>query len=91
MQLCDHMPSPMGESTVECGSPSSMLTVSFTIGDKVFDLYPEEYILKVDEGPQAQCISGFTAVDVPPPHVFMGRYHTVFDFGKERVGFTEEA
>ncbi|TYJ17460.1 hypothetical protein E1A91_A09G053800v1 [Gossypium mustelinum] len=35
------MPSPMGESTVECGSLSSMLTVSFTIGDKVFDLYPK--------------------------------------------------
>ncbi|XP_040967440.1 aspartic proteinase isoform X6 [Gossypium hirsutum] len=67
MQLCNHMPSPMGESAVECGSLSSMPTVSFTIGDKVFDLYPEEYIFKVGEGPQAQCISGFTALDVPPP------------------------
>lgn len=27
----------------------------------------EQYILKVGEGPAAQCISGFTALDVPPP------------------------
>ncbi|VFQ88939.1 unnamed protein product [Cuscuta campestris] len=98
-ELCERLPSPMGESGVDCGKLSSMPTISFSIGGKVFDLSAEEYILKLGEGSAAQCISGFTALDVPPPRgplwilgdVFMGRYHTVFDYGKARVGFAEAA
>ncbi|KHN03082.1 Aspartic proteinase [Glycine soja] len=41
-QLCDKMPSPMGESAVDCGNISSLPVVSFTIGGRTFDLSPEE-------------------------------------------------
>nr|KJB67250.1 hypothetical protein B456_010G182400 [Gossypium raimondii] len=43
-QLCDRVPNPMGESTVDCGSLSSMPTISFTIGGKAFELTPEEVL-----------------------------------------------
>ncbi|CAN1222700.1 Aspartic proteinase A1 [Linum grandiflorum] len=98
-RIINYIDEALGESAVECGSISSMPTVSFTIGGKKFDLLPEEYILKVGEGSGAQCISGFTALDIPPPRgplwilgdIFMGRYHTVFDYGNMQVGFAEAA
>ncbi|KAI9108751.1 hypothetical protein K1719_020056 [Acacia pycnantha] len=44
-----------------------MPNVSFTIGGKIFELTPKPYVLKVGEGDIAQCVSGFIAMDVPPP------------------------
>ncbi|KAK3025029.1 hypothetical protein RJ639_043307 [Escallonia herrerae] len=98
-QLCGDIPSPMGESVIDCDSISSMPNVTFTIGSKAFNLTPEQYILKTGEGVAAVCLSGFIALDVPPPRgplwilgdVFMGVYHTVFDYGNLQLGFAEAA
>jgi hypothetical protein len=117
LQLCERLPSPMGESSVDCSSLNSMPDITFTIGGKQSALKPDQvwfllsysllyshfvnphinprslatmhffpkyclvmvseictflslviqYILKVGEGSAAQCISGFTAMDIPPP------------------------
>ncbi|KAL0848460.1 hypothetical protein Bca101_021707 [Brassica carinata] len=40
--LCERLPSPMGESAVDCAQLSIMPTVSLTTGGKVFDLAQEE-------------------------------------------------
>lgn len=111
-------------------SPIRIKEVLFVVLTSVNFECCHQYVLKVGEGAQAQCISGFIALDVPPPRgplwysllqfmhlfnqfpifccltltvlillykcrilgdVFMGRYHTVFDYGNLRVGFAEAA
>ena len=47
-QLCERLPSPMWESAIECSQISGMPDVSFTIGNKIFTLTPEEVCNKLE-------------------------------------------
>ncbi|PWZ09457.1 Aspartic proteinase [Zea mays] len=66
-QFCERLPSPNGESTVDCHQISKMPNLAFTIANKTFTLTPEQYIVKLEQAGQTICINGFMAFDVPPP------------------------
>jgi len=94
-EICKLIPSPDGESTVDCATIPTLPNITITLGGKAFSLTPQEYILQLSSLGQVVCVSGFISIDVPAPYgplwilgdVFLGPYYTVFDYGKKQVGF----
>jgi len=82
---------------LDCNATTKLPNIQVVINKVSFDLAPKDYIVRVSEAGSEVCLSGFLGVDFPPPvnnlfilgDVFISTYYTVFDFGKESVGFAK--
>ncbi|EIW76137.1 Asp-domain-containing protein [Coniophora puteana RWD-64-598 SS2] len=82
-----------GQYTIDCSKVPSLPDFTFYFGGKPYPLKGSDYILEVS----GTCISSFTGMDINLPggalwivgDVFLRRYYTVYDLGKDAVGFAK--
>lgn len=93
-KLCDKLPSPMGESTVDCSKVPTLPNLDLEISGKTFTLTPEDYILNESQGNSSICLIGIIGLDLPNNEqlfiwgdVFLQKYYTLFDVGNKALGF----
>ncbi|KAJ8596008.1 Asp-domain-containing protein [Rhizopogon salebrosus TDB-379] len=84
-----------GQYQVDCAKVPSLPELTFYFGGKPYALKGSDYVLDV----QGTCISSFTGMDINLPggslwiigDVFLRRYYTVYDLGRDAVGFAKAA
>ncbi|KAI0081774.1 endopeptidase [Panus rudis PR-1116 ss-1] len=83
-----------GQYTVDCDKVPSLPDLTFFFDGKPYPIKGTDYILNV----QGTCISAFTGLDINLPDggsiwiigdVFLRRYYTVYDLGRDAVGFAK--
>ncbi|KAI0677622.1 aspartic peptidase A1 [Trametes maxima] len=81
-----------GQYTVDCTKVPELPDLTFTFGGKPYVLKGTDYVLEV----QGTCMSSFTGIDINLPgggslwiigDVFLRKYYTVYDLGRDAVGF----
>ncbi|KAG0002222.1 Vacuolar protease A [Entomortierella chlamydospora] len=80
-----------GQYVIECSTVPTLPDFSFFFGDNEYTLKGEDYVLNAG----GTCVSGFMGMDFPESmgdlwivgDVFLRKYYSVYDLGKNRVGF----
>nr|CAX72306.1 cathepsin D (lysosomal aspartyl protease) [Schistosoma japonicum]CAX72314.1 cathepsin D (lysosomal aspartyl protease) [Schistosoma japonicum] len=86
---------PGGIYTVSCDVINNLPSIDFVINGKHMTLEPTDYIMKVSKLGSEICLTGFIGMDLPRKKlwilgdVFIGKFYTIFDMGKNRVGFAK--
>nr|XP_051687444.1 napsin-A [Oryctolagus cuniculus] len=83
-----------GEYLFQCSQIPTLPPVSLLLGGVWFNLTAQDYVIQIARGGVRFCLSGFQALDVPPPagplwilgDVFLGTYVAVFDRGHASAG-----
>jgi saccharopepsin len=83
-----------GQYVIDCSKIPGLPDFSLQFNGKSFNLTGNEYILQAG---QNQCISGFMGLDIPEPlgpiwiigDIFLRKFYTIYDLGKNRVGFAD--
>jgi saccharopepsin len=79
-----------GQYTVDCSKVPDLPDLSFYFNGRAYPLKGSDYVLEV----QGTCISSFTGRNLPGGlwiigDVFLRRYYTVYDLGRDAVGFAK--
>ena len=78
-----------------CERVSGLPPITFRIAGREFTLTGEEYVLRAEAlGAKPSCLLGIMAMDIPPPNgplwilgdVFLSKYVSIYDVGKDRIG-----
>ncbi|KAI9574451.1 Asp-domain-containing protein [Boletus coccyginus] len=84
-----------GQYTVDCAKVPSLPDLTFYFDGKPYPLKSTDYILDL----AGTCVSAFTGLDINLPggdlwiigDVFLRRYFTVYDLGRNAIGFAKAA
>nr|GAT59467.1 aspartic peptidase A1 [Mycena chlorophos] len=78
-----------GQYTIDCAKIPTLPDLTFYLGGEPYSLSASDYVLNV----QNSCMSSFTGMDIAGGtiwivgDVFLRKYYTVYDLGRDAVGF----